>query len=166
MLTNYVNKVKKGIYIPPSHYVIELINLNKYYYLISFILCTLTLSLAASALTYIGKAEYVQVFYAYSNPLIIVSAASLFLFFENVTIKPSKLISYLAASSFTVYLFHDQPNIRFYFDSAARNIYESTSGYTTILSIGLFLCAVYLIAVLVDQLRIYSWKLISKYINE
>ena len=164
LLSNYINKVKRGIYIPP-HYINKLVNFNKYYYLISFILCTLALSIAASALTYIGKAEYVQVFYAYSNPLIIISAASLFLFFENITIKQSKLISFLAASSFTVYLFHDQPNIRSYFDSTARNIYEGTNGYITILSIGLFLCAVYLLAVLVDQLRIYSWKLINKYIK-
>ncbi len=44
--------------------------------------------------------------YEYCNPLVICSAATLFLLFRRMQIKPNRIINSLAKGSFTVYLLH------------------------------------------------------------
>jgi fucose 4-O-acetylase-like acetyltransferase len=97
--------------------------------------------------------------YAYSNPLVIIAALYLFLFFSKIKMPYIKVVNWLGASSLAVYLFHGETTIRNrYFCPIIQNIYNNYSGVECLGMIFLFLCAIYLISVIVDQLRLLSWN--------
>ena len=101
--------------------------------------------------------------YAYSNPLIIIGAVYLFLFFSKMKIRYSKIINWFGASSFAVYLFHGEATVRsLYFSPQIKYVFENFTGKTCLGIIFIYLCIIYLISVLVDQIRIASWKGIWK----
>lgn len=89
--------------------------------------------------------------YGYLNPLVIIQSVYLFLFFKKLNIKKSKAINLMAASAFSVYLFHT--------DICSRplwyHICEAINSYGSILSIPviiLFFAAIFLICVALDQI--------------
>lgn len=99
--------------------------------------------------------------YAYSNPLVIIGALYLLLFFSKLKMPFMKWINWLGASSFAVYLFHGEGTVRSqFFTPQVQYLYENYSDISSIGMIFLFLCFVYIISVLVDQFRIWTWKLI------
>lgn len=98
--------------------------------------------------------------YAYLNPLVVIGSLYFLLFFSKLHIQKNKFISYLGTGSFAVYLIHSQIDIRPYFTYIIQYIYSSYSGFIVIPYIGLFLILVYLISVLIDRIRIFSWNLI------
>lgn len=97
--------------------------------------------------------------YAYINPLNIIGALYLFLFFTKINIGRSKFINWLAASSFAVYLLHGN-QMREYFTNTIQNIYNSYNGVDCVLLVFLFLVLVYVASVVIDQLRIITWNLL------
>lgn len=109
---------------------------------------------------YFHKVEpFHKICYAYSNPLNILGALYLLLFFSKIKMPYIKLVNWLGASSFAVYLFHGEGTIRNqFFTPQIQYIYDSYSSIGCIALIFLFLCIIYLISVLIDQLRILSWK--------
>lgn len=117
---------------------------------------------------YLGKTETIRGFaFAYSNPLVIIGALYLFLFFSKIKMPYVKVINWLGASSFAVYLFHGQGSIRkLFFNSQVQFLYGDYSGLACIGMIFFFLCVVYLIAVLVDQLRVLSWNRIWQLVDK
>lgn len=101
--------------------------------------------------------------YAYSNPLNIVGGLYLFLFFSKINMSHKKWINWLGASSFAVYLFHCEGTVRqLYFTPQIQYLYGAFSGVACIAMIFLFLCFIYFVSVILDQLRILSWKQIVK----
>ena len=97
---------------------------------------------------------------AYSNPLVIISSLYLLLCFSKIKIQ-SSIINKVALSCFAVYLLHANPNITgpFYI-SPIRYIFENTTGFFSILYITFFLIIVYIIAVVVDQVRLFCWRIL------
>ncbi len=100
----------------------------------------------------------------YDNPLVIISSLSLLFAFSKLHIQ-NKFVNWLAASCFAVYIIHYNPLVFIYFQKYELWIYRVTNGPFTILSIGLYLIVVFFICVIIDQLRISSWKLLLKIIN-
>ena len=101
--------------------------------------------------------------YAYSNPLNIIGALYLLLFFGKVRMSHSKIINWMGASSFAVYLFHGEGTIRsLYFTPQIKYLFETYCGLSCIMMISLFLCVVYITSVLIDQIRIWTWGYINK----
>lgn len=99
---------------------------------------------------------------SYISPTIIVASVSLLLAFNCLNIY-SKFINWLGASSFAVFLLHTNPNIgEKYFKPLVLYIYDNTSGPICIVYIFVFLCAVFILAVIIDQLRIVMWKMLEK----
>ena len=97
--------------------------------------------------------------YAYSNPLVILGALYLLLFFSKMKIPYNRTINRFGASSFAVYLFHGETTVRnHFFCPQIQSIYESYSGLGCIGLVFLYLCVVYIISVLIDQLRLLSWN--------
>lgn len=102
-----------------------------------------------------------EVFYrlnAYSNPLVIISSIYLLLCFSKIKMQ-SRFVNKIAMSCFAVYLLHSNPNItdKFYI-SPIKNIFENTSGTLSILCLFLFLLAVYILSILIDQIRLFCWN--------
>lgn len=96
----------------------------------------------------------------YDNPLIILSSMALLLFFCKFKFQ-SLVVNWLAASSFAVYIVHFNPYVFKFFKSGV--LYFTTTLDVGLLVLGtfLFLFAVYLFCVFIDQIRIGMWNLLQ-----
>lgn len=103
---------------------------------------------------------------AYSSPFVVIASVFLFLSFERMNIRANKVINWLGASSFAVYLIHGDPIARYgLFIPIIQNIKESYSGISVYVLVLCFLFAVFLIACIIDQIRIITWNKLSKRIS-
>ena len=100
--------------------------------------------------------------YGYLNPLIIIESVYLFLFFKKLDIRYNKFINWVAASAFAVYLFHYNPNIFVFYSNICKYIQINFS-YSFFAAI-LFMILIFIVAVLIDKIRIWSFNLIYKQI--
>lgn len=97
----------------------------------------------------------------YENPMVILYSLLLLLLFCNINFK-SKLINYIAVSSFSVYLLHTHLNLFDRFKSHIQNLYNDNNGG----GILLFLISVFVVSVVFDKIRILIWCLIeNKYLK-
>lgn len=103
--------------------------------------------------------------YSYINPIVIVSACSLLLFFSCTKIKYNKLINYLSKSTFAVFLFHIHPAIKIYFFDRIIVIYDSLSGAKCLFTLLLFLIVVFAISISLDLPRRFLWNFISPFLT-
>lgn len=98
--------------------------------------------------------------FSYVNPMVIISALSLLLFFNGLKIK-NKLVNWLAASSFAIFLLHTNPNLcEPYFKKCVLWLYDRYDGATCLWLIFTFLLAVGMSAILIDQIRKKLWRVI------
>lgn len=111
------------------------------------------------------KYNYNSLIYAYVNPLTIIGSLSLLLCFSKIHIKNNRLINWLGTSSFAVYLVHTQPKLRELFTYMVNYIYINSESIRCAIYIFLFLIFVYVISVLIDQIRIFFWSLLYKNIK-
>ena len=101
--------------------------------------------------------------YAYSNPLVIIGALHLLLLFSKLNMPHIKVVNWLGASSFAVYLFHCETAVRGkFFLPSIQYLYDNYTGVACIGMISLFLFFIYIVSVLIDQLRILTWNKLSK----
>ena len=104
--------------------------------------------------------------YAYCSPLVILSALYLLLFFSKLEMRRNSFINWVGASSFAVYLLHSQYDIRQLFNQAVINLDSSFHGVAAAGMILLFLLFTFIVAVLLDQIRIWTWDLIDRHWQE
>ena len=99
-------------------------------------------------------------FLAYSNPLVIFSSLCLLLFFSKLSFN-NRFINSLSVSVFAVYLLHCNPHVfDLYIESIRAVVIKQTvNEYLLVLVI---VCIWFLIAIIIDQLRIITWRLISE----
>lgn len=95
---------------------------------------------------------------AYTSPLCIASALSLVLFFSKLKMGSIRWINWFAASSFSVYLLHEEYITRDYYMMVLPYISRHYSGITWGLVTVSFLLVLYVAVTLVDQLRQLLWK--------
>ena len=98
--------------------------------------------------------------YAYCSPWVIFGAMYLLLFFSKLEMKTSRIINWLGASSFAVYLLHSQVNVREIFTQIVVNLDSAFHGVFSVGMILLFLVLTYIVSVLLDQIRILLWNLV------
>lgn len=101
--------------------------------------------------------------YAYTNPLIIIASVYCFLFFAKTNIKTNKIINFLATSSFAVLLVHTNYSFISLFIMINKGIYDLFYGLKAPLMMFFFMIIIYIISVMIDQIRIYVWNLIIKH---
>lgn len=101
--------------------------------------------------------------FTYDNPMVILGAASLFIYFNGLKIRYSRVINYIAKSCFAVFLFHFNPNIgdQFY-RPLCRFIYNSFSGIECLGIFLITLLGIFAIAIILDLPRRKIWDCISK----
>ena len=103
--------------------------------------------------------------YGYLNPVVIVMSIYLFLFFKKLNIGYSKVINLLAASAFSIYLFHYNPLVFGEITKVWRWINLNFGVFTSLFITFLSFIAIYLFCVVVDRIRIFIYKhFIEKYI--
>lgn len=109
----------------------------------------------------ISPSFYTRV-YDYVNPAVIFSSICFFQFFEKMEIK-SRIINHISRSTLAVLLVHgaaviNPPMIQYF-----KSLIENYSDKIVLLSLFWFLgiLGICLISVLIDQIRIYSYKLIA-----
>lgn len=156
LLAQYARKVTTEK--PSDLFINKLFLLRKEYDILIFIIC----AIVNTVIGLIGLKYDLHVYslvYAYINPLNVIGALYLFLFFTKNNIGNSSVINWLAASSFAVYLLHCN-QMREYFTNTIQYIYDNFSGVGCIFLIFIFLVFVYIGSVVIDQLRIISWNLI------
>lgn len=96
--------------------------------------------------------------YLYTNPMVILGSVCLLLYFSKLSFV-NKWINYIGSSCFAVYLFHMNPNLeQTYFVPMIQWLYNETTGFMTIISIGVFLVLVFCFSILIDQLRKLLWS--------
>ena len=102
----------------------------------------------------------------YDSPLNITAALMLLLTFDKLKVQ-SHFINWVAASCFAVFLLHANNTALVYYTQYARNIFEGYSGAVYLLVIALYMAFWFMVAVLLDQFRIFIWKLIirNKYVS-
>lgn len=124
------------------------------HYLIIIIVC-----IAGMTLTSFFCHDAVKYVNSYTSPIVIALCASTLLLFSKLRIQ-SRLINWVAASSFAVYLLHLHFSIAIpYFRTTVRHIYATHDGVICLLLIFLFLLGVYVCAIVIDQVRIALWRL-------
>lgn len=116
---------------------------------------------------YMGNTKSILgVAYAYSNPLVVIGALYLLLFFSKLKLSYSKVVNWFGASSFAVYLFHSETTVRnSFFTPQIQYIYSNYSGGECVGMMAIFLTMIYLVSVALDQLRKYSWKYVCLFIR-
>jgi peptidoglycan/LPS O-acetylase OafA/YrhL len=111
----------------------------------------------------VSGGKWSNILLAYCNPLVVIASVYLFLSFARLKIKSSRFINWLGASSFAVYLLHGDFIVRHkVFIPFIQRIDGNTTGVQEVLLISAFLIMIYFVACLIDQIRKYSWNLISK----
>jgi len=97
----------------------------------------------------------------YDNPLVILSSVSLLVYFCKIKFS-SSFVNWLAASSFAVYIVHFHPSMFPLFRQIVEYLSVQWSGVVFVLFILIFLLITYFACVLIDQVRIIAWKMITK----
>lgn len=87
--------------------------------------------------------------YSYTNPLVIVQSVYLFLFFKKLNVKKSCAVNLIAASAFSVYLFHTDICSRALWEQMC-SIVNSYGSVPSLFIVILFFAALFLVCVVLD----------------
>ena len=136
------------------------IDIKKYQCFLLWLFCVL----ANTSLCSTGNSTLATISLAYTNPLNIIGAAALVLFFTKISIK-SSFINSIAVSCFAVYLFHCHFCVIEYYKLISLTIFNKYGGILYFVNILLFICLVFAIAVIIDKLRIFTFNQIWKFVE-
>ncbi len=149
-----------GLYLLMAYIRRYPIDIKKYQCFLLWLFCVL----ANTSLCSTGNSTLSTISLAYTNPLNIIGAAALVLFFTKISIK-SSFINSIAVSCFAVYLFHCHFCVIEYYKLTSLTIFNKYGGILYFVNILLFICLVFAIAVIIDKLRIFTFNQIWKFVE-
>ena len=142
-------------------YMLDVVSWNKWFDLLGYFSIVFFIAIVAFVLTKIGVVFIAGKMYDYSSPFVVLAPIFLLLFFSKISFT-SKFTNWIGISSFAVFLLHANVNIlRPFFGEHIRFIYNSFNGVIVLLVVFVYLVIVFLLAVLIDQIRIFFWRRIS-----
>lgn len=145
-----------------AKYPMKITSYARHFYLLFFLLSVLFMAIGCFAATKYGLSAVSGRIFQYDQPLIIVASMSLIIYFSKLSFR-SRIVNWIAASSFAVFLLHTNPNLcEQIFVPIVKTLYNSYSGIRCIIAIFVFLIAVYMVAILMDQPRKIMWSKIKK----
>lgn len=103
---------------------------------------------------------------SYLNPLIILQAMSLIMIFSSIKLRYSKTVNFIAKSAFAVYLIHDCARYQISFLELLIDKISVYHGMHYLIIVLMLIAAIYIIAVLFDQGRIFLWNKLSTHLNK
>lgn len=105
-------------------------------------------------------------FFSYASPTIIIASICFFLFFTKITLR-SRIVNLIATSAFAVYVLNCESHFWSFYLSTNRSLWHSNiPSYYFIFTL-LLNIAVFVSAILIDQIRINIWNyLFSRYVSK
>ena len=123
--------------------------------LVIYIGCSVILALVAHAFVCYGCPENAKLWFAYTNPLVVVSSVAFFVIFEQLRFQ-SNLVNYIAKSTLACLFGH--VSILFLYSRQFKYLYDHFSGVKVvgcwILAIAIVFCA----SIAVDQVRLMLYR--------
>ena len=108
-------------------------------------------------------------FLSYISPTTIAIALFVLIFFSKLTVT-NKIVNWFAASCFAVFLIHTESHVMPYYKKLFISYHQIGITDIPILNVLVFWCVtlftvliIFVISVLLDQIRILAWNLINKY---
>ena len=102
--------------------------------------------------------------FTYTSPMIIIQSVAMFMFFKSMHFS-NRFVNWLGASSLAVLIVHGYMNCEPFLNTVCR-IYDNNNGLLCLLLIFVFMCLVFIAAVLLDQIRIFCWNRIVGFIPD
>lgn len=104
----------------------------------------------------------ISIFTSYDSPFVLVASMAVAVAFARLRFH-SRIVNWLGASAFSVYLIHANPHVmNAYFFHPVRIICHTHSPLVAPLLITAFLLAVYLACILLDRFRLLAWRPLSR----
>lgn len=129
--------------------------------IIIYTLLSIATALLSTITCYFNQIGYFYSLWFYTSPLIIAAAVFLLLFFSKIPFQ-SRTVNWIAASCFSVYLFHFILWER-YMEPLILSFTNDNFNISALFYIGLSLICFFFLAIFIDKIRIYLWnKFISK----
>lgn len=94
---------------------------------------------------------------SYISPYCIAFSMFMIMLFSKLEIQ-SKVINWIASSSFAVFLIHTNPNTLWHFKDFFVALYEKTNCFEYWLYTFVFLILIFVTAVAIDKIRIIAWE--------
>ncbi len=156
-----------GLYLLARYFKLYKENNYRYTYLVIFGLCVLLSTFVCLLPPFLGISNslMISISLMYTNPLNIIGALCLLLFFTKLNFK-SRAINYIATSCFAVYLLHMHFCLSGYYINTAKDLYNKFSGITYFITIIVLFVAVFMASIALDRIRIvcfnYLWNKYEK----
>lgn len=129
--------------------------------LLVIVSCVVFMAAFSFATAYVGHPVGGKFYGSYICPLVIVLSLFMVILFSKLLIQ-SKLINWVAASCFAVYLFHTHITIFYdFFKPTVANLYSQYDSIFCLIAIGAFMLSVFIVAIILDQPRKWMWKFIT-----
>ncbi len=120
-----------------------------------YIGCSVILALVAHAFVCLGQSKSVDLWFAYINPLVIVSSVAFFMMFKQIHVQ-STFINHIAKSTLACLLGHAA--IFFLYTKQFKYIYEHFSGIKVVGYWTIAVIVVFCASIVVDQIRLMLYK--------
>ena len=134
---------------------------NKYTDLSLYLVISVFTAICSLALTYFYNKGGTLLF-LYSSPLVILSSVFFFLFFTKLSFH-SRIVNWVAASCFAVYLVHNSPFVfhAYYIDVIKQWFVTESRVYFILYSLGLIV-VYFVFSILFDKVRIVTWDILRR----
>lgn len=100
----------------------------------------------------------------YNHPIVILSSFFFFLAFTHMKFQ-SKVINWVASSTFAIYLIHDNFLVRGDYQAAMNNLFNYSQPTLSFLTVFVAILAVGIISVLIDKIRESLWMRLSQFVD-
>ena len=99
--------------------------------------------------------------FAISSPLVIVQSLSLLLLFNKLEVKYNRVINFIAASSFSVFILQSSQDA-IHYQKIISSAYNNFSGVSCLVIILLVIIVYFIVGILLDQVRKLVWSKIEQ----
>ncbi len=108
-------------------------------------------------------AKYRDIFVSYCSPTVLLSAVFLVIFFSSLDIRgwPTRFISFLSSSAFSVYLIHDNLYVRSYVIKNSFLEFLKLDRPSMLVSVLASVFGIFFICIFIDKIRIGIFKLLK-----
>lgn len=135
---------------------ILIFSLNKYFDLGAYVFLSILNTIIAIVVLYYSTQSILPI-YNYNNPIIILSSVSFFLFFLKLNFQ-NRVVNWIAASAFAVFLLHVHPLLFPYYCNFVNFFYLHYPIFTFILIVFFYMIGIFIIAVLIDKCRLWIFR--------
>ncbi len=116
-------------------------------------------------MTYMNIGQISSRIFTYTSPMIIAQSVAMFMCFKNMKLRYNRFINWLGASSLAVLIVHGYLGCE-PFLGGARYLYQRFDGIICLGAMFVFMSSVFILAVVIDQIRIFFWNRLAPYVPD